>query len=123
MPLVAAWLRAFVCTIVLETPVVVWLTRDVDFSTARRIAIAVFANLATHPVVWFVIMPYDHPLFGLGDGARLAIAETWAFAVEAAVYFVVFHKLSASRAVAVSALANGFSFAAGLLLYQYTSIL
>jgi hypothetical protein len=120
MSWVEAWLHAFVWTVVLETPVVVWLTRGEDFSTARRVAIAVFANLATHPLVWFVFLPDADPLFGLAGGTRLVLAETWALVIEAAVYFVVFRRLGVLRAFGVSLLANGFSFGVGLLLYHFS---
>jgi hypothetical protein len=119
MPTVSAWLHAFVWTVVLETPVVVLLTRGQGFSIARRIAIAVFANLATHPVVWFVFIPEADPLLGLGGETRLVLAETWALVVEAAFYFVVFRQLGVVRAFLVSLFANGFSFAVGLLLYHF----
>lgn len=117
MPLVEAWLRAFAATLILEIPVVVWLTRDIGMSVGRRIGIGVLANLATHPAVWFII-----PQFGLGDGGTLAVGESWAVVIETGAYFLTFN-VSVLRALGISALANGCSYAIGLVLYHYTSIL
>jgi hypothetical protein len=116
MPLVHAWFRAFVATLALEVPVVLWLTRDVPMTTWRRGAIALFANLATHPIVWFVI-----PATGLRGMTGLTVSELWAVVLEWGVYFVALPQMRASRALGVSAMANGFSFAVGLVLFQYTS--
>lgn len=118
MDLVYAWLHAFIATLVLETPIVVWLTRDSGLSIGRRIAISVFANLATHPAVWFII-----PHFGLSSNGTLLVAEVWAIAIEWAIYFVAIPKITVQRALAVSAIANGASYAIGLVLYTYTSVL
>ena len=115
MPLVHAWLRAFIATLLLETPAVVWLTRDSPMPSWRRAAVALFANLATHPIVWFVI-----PAFGLSGTVSRVVAETWAVVIEWWVYFVVFPGMGAGRALGVSALANGFSFGIGLVLFQFT---
>jgi hypothetical protein len=115
MPLVHAWLRAFVATLILELPVVVLLTRGIAMPTARRLAVAFFANLATHPAVWFII-----PAFGLSGITSLIVSETWAVVIEWGVYFVAFPGMKPGRALGVSAFANGVSFAIGLLLYQFT---
>jgi hypothetical protein len=115
MPLVHAWLRAFIATLILEIPVVVWLTRDVPMGAWRRTSIAFIANLATHPIVWFVLLQ-----IGLSGTASLVVSETWAVVIEWWVYFVAFPAMPWGRALGVSALANGFSFAVGLLLFQYT---
>jgi hypothetical protein len=115
MPLVHAWLRAFIATLIFELPVVVLLTRGIAMSTGRRVAIAFFANLATHPIVWFVI-----PAFGLSGMTGLVLSETWAVAIEWGVYFVAFPGMKPGRALGVSAFANGVSFAVGLFLYQST---
>jgi hypothetical protein len=115
MPLVHAWLRAFVATLVLETPVVVWLTRGSKMAAWRRVLVALFANLATHPIVWFVIPP-----LGLSGMFGLVVAETWAVVLEWWVYFVVFPEMKLGRALGISAVANGFSFGVGLVLFQLT---
>jgi hypothetical protein len=116
MPLVHAWLRAFVATLVLEAPVVLWLTRDSSLPWWRRAAIALFANLATHPIVWFLV-----PSLGLSSTVGLVTEETWAVVIEWGVYFTVFPSMKPARALGISALANGVSFGVGLLLFQYTS--
>jgi hypothetical protein len=115
MPLVGAWLRAFIAPLVIETPIVVWLTRDVPMPAWRRFVIALVANLATHPIVWFVI-----PTLGLNGMVSLVIAETWAVVIEWIVYFVALPTMTLGRALGVSAVANGVSFGIGLLLFQLT---
>jgi hypothetical protein len=117
-PSVSVWLRAFAWTLLLEVPLVLWLTRDSTMRVTRRGAIAIFANLATHPAVWFVF-----PKLCLDGGTLLVVQESWAVIVEWLVYFTVIPSLTLGRALGVSALANGVSFAIGLLLYSYTSLL
>jgi len=63
MPLLTLWFRAFLVTILVETPIVVALFREAEPRLGRRLAFALFANLATHPAVWFVF-----PALGLSDG-------------------------------------------------------
>jgi hypothetical protein len=115
MPLVSAWLRAFVATLIIETPIVVWLTRDVPMPTWRRLVIALLANLSTHPIVWFVI-----PAMGLKGMPGLIVAETWAVVIEWIFYFITLPTMKLGRALGVSAFANGVSFAIGLVLFQLT---
>jgi hypothetical protein len=71
----------------------------------------VLANLATHPLVWFAF-----PQSGLFGTAELAISELFAIAVEMALYALVWPTIGWLRAFGTSALANGASLAAGLLL-------
>jgi hypothetical protein len=108
---VALWARAFAVTLAVEAPIAVWLLRDVDPSRLRRLGAALAGNLATHPAVWFIL-----PALGLPHAPMTAIEETWAVVIEMAVYALVFPSLRWSRALGVSALANGASFAVGLLL-------
>ena len=112
--LVSGWLHAFIATLIIETPIVVWLTRDVPMSAWRRTALAVLANLATHPVVSFVILPTLVAHANVG----LVVAETWAVVIEWVFYFLTLPTMKLSRALGISALANGVSFALGLVLYQ-----
>jgi len=51
---IADWLRAFALTLLAEIPIATPLLSTVDRGVARRIAIVVVANLATHPLVWFL---------------------------------------------------------------------
>jgi hypothetical protein len=112
MPTPRAWLVAFLITVAVEAPLVVALTRDLAVRAPRRLGLVVFAQLATHPLVWFVFPR----LVGLTGRTSLLLSELWAWLAEAAFYGLVFPGLSAPRALGVSALANGASMAAGLLL-------
>ncbi|HEY6478016.1 MAG TPA: hypothetical protein VI456_15670 [Polyangia bacterium] len=112
MPTPRAWLVAFLITVAVEAPIVVALTRDVAARAPRRFLLAVFAQLATHPLVWFIFPR----LVGLTGRTSMLLSELWAWLAEAAFYALVFPGLPATRALGVSALANGASVAAGLLL-------
>lgn len=105
---IQAWLEAFALTYVIETAVVVAMTRR----GARAAALCLFAQLSTHPIVWFVI-----PRFGLAYTPTVAIAEAWAFAAEGAFYALVFADLGWRRAFVISLAANAASFGIGELLY------
>ena len=108
---ILAWLRAFALTAVIEVPIAVWMLEPAEPSVARRGILAFFANLSSHPCVWFVFAFLPLPL-----AANTALAEAWAFVSEAAFYFVAFKGVGLRRAAATSLLANGSSFAVGLLL-------
>jgi hypothetical protein len=107
-----AWLIAFIVTVAVEAPVIVWLTRASEPRAGRRLAAAVFAQLVTHPLVWFVFPQ----IVGITGRTAAALSELWAWLAEAAFYAFVFPGLSASRALGASALANGASVLAGLAL-------
>jgi hypothetical protein len=112
MPAPGAWLLAFLITTAVEVPVVVALTRAADASAPRRAALAVFAQLATHPLVWFVF-PY---IVGIRGTTATLLAEVWAWAAEAAFYAIAWRGITVTRAAAVSALANGASVLVGTAL-------
>jgi hypothetical protein len=104
---VADWAGFFALTLAVELAVAVpLLTKEAGLP--RRVAAVVFAQLSSHPAVWFVI-----PALGLPRLSYLASAETWAVVSELLLYRLIFPQLSWSRALAVSALANGASFAVG----------
>jgi hypothetical protein len=111
MPTPGAWLVAFLITVAVEAPIVVALTRNVALRAPRRFLLTVFAQLATHPLVWFVFPR----LVGLTGRTSLLLSEVWAWLAEALFYALVFPDLPATRALGISALANGASIAAGLL--------
>ncbi len=109
---VAAWLRAFGLTLLIEIPVATPLLAAVEPSRLRRIAVVAVANLATHPLVWFLF-----PGLSLGRGTRLALSEAWAVLAELAIYLLVWGPaLRLRRAALVSLAANGASAAAGFIL-------
>jgi hypothetical protein len=110
-----AWLKAFLLTVLVETPIAAALFRPVEPRRSRRVALILFANLASHPAVWFIF-----PTLGLGYHPALVIAEAWAVLVEAAFYRLVFEKSDAVEALGISALANGASLGIGLLVRAAT---
>lgn len=105
------WLRAFALTLAIESIVAVPLLAKVESRRWRLVAFVAFANLATHPIVWFVF-----PELPISTAASLALAEAFAVAVEAALYRLAFEKIDARRALLVSLLANLASFALGWIL-------
>jgi hypothetical protein len=108
---VEEWFAAFVLTLVVETPIVVAVLRRREPDLVRLALIAVIANLATHPAVWFVFTQ----LFLVGTREYVLAAEVWAVGIEASVYLVVIRGVGARRAVTASVLANGASIVAGLM--------
>lgn len=110
MPYVALWARAFAVTVLVELGVATPLLAGAERRLWRRMAIVAFAQLASHPAVWFIF-----PEIGLGH-AFLFVAESWAVAIEILFYRVTLPSLPWSRAFGVSLLANGASFAVGLAL-------
>jgi hypothetical protein len=112
MPPVGAWFAAFLITLTVEAPIVLALTRAADMEIARRFGIIVFAQLATHPLVWFVFPR----IVGLRGSTALSLSELWAFVGEATLYALAFRGVTVTRAAAASALANGGSLLAGVAL-------
>ena len=111
---VAAWLIAFVLTISIEAPIATALLAPAETSVKRRATLALFAQLVSHPAVWFVFPALG--VFGVKWAASTALAEAWAFAIEAVFYRVALPSLTARRAMATSAISNAASFGAGLVL-------
>jgi hypothetical protein len=110
MTLLHAWLHAFLLTTGVELAVAVPLLAP-GGSLPRRAATVCLAQLATHPAVWFI-----WPLFAWPHSTYLLVAETFALLTEAVVYRLVFERLTWSRALAASALANAASVVVGLWL-------
>jgi succinate-acetate transporter protein len=106
---VGEWLPSFLLTLAVEVPLVVLLLGRDRQDRVRIGALAVFANLATHPAVWFVFTQ----LFLVGTVEYTLAAETWAVVVEAVFYVVAIGGLSFRRAAVVSLIVNAASFAAG----------
>ena len=103
------WFVAFVLTLAIEVPVAAYLLRRAEPDRLRLVVLIVFANLATHPIVWYVL---TQP-FLIGTWGYVLVAEAWAVAAEAVFYAVVFRGLAARRAVAVAVVANAASFLVG----------
>ena len=106
---VSGWFVAFVLTVAIELPIVAWLLRDAEPDLRRRLALVIFANLVTHPAVWYVFSQ----VFLVGTVEYTVAAEGWAVAAEAAFYVVAIRGLSVGRAIVVAVVANGASFAIG----------
>lgn len=110
MSLVLAWSKLFALTLVAEIAVAVPLLGN-NRRLSRRFMAVSFAQLASHPLVWFVL-----PEFGMRRLDYVLLAESWAVVSELLLYRLVFEDLSLSRALAIAALANGVSFAVGTFL-------
>jgi hypothetical protein len=111
---IADWLRAFALTLLAELAIAVPLLATVERSVGRRIAFVVVANLATHPLVWFLF-----PGLAFGKPARFALSELWAVLAEIAVYKLVWPSLRVRRAALVSLAANAASVAVGFALARF----
>ena len=130
---VIAWIKAFALTALLEIPAVVICYRRATSARApTRVALAAFAQLASHPVVWFVF-----PRLGMSYIEMVAWAEAWAVLSETAFYAVTFGALAPRpagdgpeattwlrttwlRAFSVALFANGLSFTMGLAIRALT---
>lgn len=101
--MIRAWLVAFAFTQLVEVPI---------YSVGLRVRpLAAFgASAITHPIVWFVICD---PRWGLGYWPQVAIAELFAWLVEAA-YFGLGLKKGWKKGLLWSLLANAASFSAGM---------
>jgi hypothetical protein len=106
---VSGWFAAFALTLAVELPIAAWALRCAEPDLARRLLLVVFANLVTHPAVWYVFSQ----LFLIGTVEYVLAAEGWAVAVEAVFYAVTIRGLDAKRSLGVALLANGASFAVG----------
>jgi hypothetical protein len=108
------WLLAFALTLIVEGPVVAIALRRPVPSVGRRFLLAIFANLATHPVVWFVF-----PDLPVAWGLSLALSEAFATGTETVFYRTLVPGVSWTRAVATSLVANAASFGMGLAVYAF----
>lgn len=111
---VHAWLAAFLLTVVVEVPIVAWLLRGRDAGGWRLVMLVVFANLATHPAVWFIFPQ----LLYVSTPQFLVASELWAFAAEAVFYRVAFRGVTPGRAFGTSLAANAVSFVVGLVVAE-----
>jgi hypothetical protein len=107
--LVELWLRAFAISLAVELAIGVPLLRERGWPV--RVAAVAVANLASHPILWFVLLR-----LGLSFEVRHVLAEAWAIGVELGIYVLVFPAIGVRRAAAVSLLANGASLGVGIAL-------
>lgn len=111
---VHAWLLAFLITVAVEVPLVALLLRGRDPGRWRLLMLVLFANLATHPAVWFVFPQ----LLYVGTPEFLLASELWAVAAEALFYGVAIPGVSPSRAATTSIVANAASFIVGIVVTE-----
>ena len=112
--LILLWFEAFFLTLVLEIPIIGVLQRREEPSRARLVALAFFANLSSHPLVWFVVPAVVHPPW-----AAFVTSELLAWLLEAGFFRLVVLRLSWRKACLTSAIANAVSALVGWLLFQY----
>jgi hypothetical protein len=110
-PYAGAWLRAFAITVTIELLIATPLLASSGATWKRRAGVVLLANLASHPMIWFVFSEWALP-----GTARLVASEAWAVGLEAWAYALVWQGLGPRKAFGVSAVANGASLAMGLLL-------
>ncbi len=103
------WLAAFLLTLAIEVPIGLVLLRRAEPDLRRLFFLVIFANLVTHPAVWFIFTQ----LFLIGTPQYTLAAETWAVVVEAIFYFVTIRGLAPTRAITVAVVANAASFLIG----------
>lgn len=115
MSYVTAWAKAFALTAAIEIPIAATLFHRSGEPVWRRSALVFYANLASHPAVWFIF-----PALGMPFPRMVLAAEIWAFLSEAIFYWLVFRREDPRRAAGVSLLANGASFGLGLILRELT---
>ncbi len=114
---VLKWLSAFLFTMALEVPIVVALTHRLGKPWPRRLAVALTAQCASHPAVWFIF-----PSLGMVYRDQIIVSELWALLSETFIYVGIFEKLTLPRAFAISLLANGVSYGLGVLSQRYTTL-
>lgn len=125
---VVDWSKAFALTVGLEVPIVIasyGRFRPAASAPARAV-LAFFAQLASHPAVWFVF-----PRLGMSWLTMVVCAEVWAVLSETIFYALTLGGVSAlpsglgspaawGRAFAISFLANAVSFISGLVVRELT---
>ena len=106
------WFRAFLLTLAVELPIAAILLRRYEPAWPRLLVLLVFANLASHPAVWFIFTQW----FLVGTPEYVVVAEGWAVGVEALFYWAAFRGVSIRRVLLISLTANAASFLVGRLL-------
>lgn len=102
-----AWLIAFLLTCAVEVPVVVALAKRDAAVRIGRLVVVAFGLQATHPLLWLI----DPPSLGW-----LLVAEVVIVLVEGLLLWHLALMPGPTVALLVALIANGASFAVGLLL-------
>jgi len=112
------WFRAFIVTLVVELPVYLlvarWRTGPGRVAPYWKTALgAVACSAVTHPWLWFVwrSLVHDYTTY-------VATGEVTAVVAEALIFYFSARPITLRRASAASLLANGASYACGVLLYS-----
>jgi len=108
--LLAAWLRAFLLTQVIEVPLYVaagWKRA----SPLHLVAAGAACTAITHPLLWFVWphVVHDYTAFVISGEIAVTLAESGLF-------FLLVPKISLARAAGAAFVANGSSYGIGELL-------
>ncbi|MBM4364351.1 MAG: hypothetical protein FJ104_16860 [Deltaproteobacteria bacterium] len=111
LDLVLQWFAAFVTTAAVEVPIAALALRRASVAVPRGVGLAVLAQFATHPMLWFIL-----PTVLTGRTVYVVVGEATVTAMEAALYALAAPALGFRRAALVSIVANGASVAAGELL-------
>ena len=106
---ISDWLPAFLLTLAVEAPIVAIILRRFEPDLIRLGILVLFANLATHLAVWYVITQ----LLLVDTWPYLLVAETWAIAAEAVLYWAAIRGLRPTSSIGVALIVNLASFAAG----------
>ena len=120
MLLIEHWFRAFLWTLGLELPVAAFVLRR-HVQLARRLALIVVANVATHPAVW-LIFPELGSRQHWPSWLTLALSEAWAFGFETAVYSLFLGRGKLRVAASASLAANALSLGLGYVLRAFGSV-
>ncbi len=100
-------------TLGVELPLVLAVAHAVECGTRRSTLVALVANLATHPLLWFVVAPWADDRLGL---TGVLLAEGGVVVVEAIVYaFGLRPRVGAWLAGWLALLANAASLATGVV--------
>ncbi len=108
------WLVGFALTLLLEAPIVRWFLARAEPRWRRRVSLFLFANLVTHPLVWFFF-----PFLPLPRLVSLTLSETWAWGAETVFYRTMSQRVSLRGAAVMSLLANAFSFSVGWFIVKH----
>jgi hypothetical protein len=100
-------------TLAAETAVLFLLFRN-RYAIGKIVGTSIIANLATHPLVWFVF-----PLAGMPYALAMIVSEFFAIGAEAVILRVLLPNIRIEGALISSALANLASFSAGILISLY----
>ena len=109
---VEEWFPAFVLTCLAEGFVLLPAFWRSGVDPGRLALLLVFANLATHPAVWFVFTQ----LFLVGTIEYVLVAEAWAVIAEVVFWWAVLPGVGLRRVAGVVVTANAVSFVVGRVL-------